>query len=582
MKNRNLEVRVVKAARRRPTWLLVAALACLSMVPVLSVGSVGAESPRLVVDSDNLVRAVRLSHSNGSYSSVPVASWRVNGVGRAVLKVGNTVYVGGSFSRATSPSGSESAQRSNLAAFDARTGALISAFDPDVDGTVRSLTTDGASLFIGGSFATVGGVSRSGVAALDLSSGSVLPAFVADANLSVYALSLGGGRLYLAGTFSSVNGSTRERVAAVSPETGQLDPTFRADVSGSVYAVAATADGSKVYIGGSYSGVNGASANTISTLDGSTGAIVGPHPIDNSGTVEDLTFAPDGRSLIAARAGSDNEIAVYDIATGTNTWSQEVGGDVQAVHAIGDSVFGGFHDSANGDGASRLAQYDLNTGAENTSFHPTFNRFLGTRAIHGDRTAVVIAGDFSNVSGVRVEGFAIFPTAPATQFAATIWGSEKWRYLDNGSDQGDAWREPGFNDSTWKSGQGEFGYSGGDVRTQISSGPSSTNGFITSYFRKTFEASSTPSSAAIYIRVDDGAVVYVNGVEAARDNISPGPVGHTTLAANRDGDAEGSSRYFRIEPSLIRAGTNTIAVEIHQSSAQSTDMKFFATVVAFR
>ena len=27
----------------------------------------------------------------------------------------------------------------------------------------------------------------------------------------------------------------------------------------------------------------------------------------------------------------------------------------------------------------------------------------------------------------------------------------KWKYLDNGSDQGTAWKEPGFEDNSWKS-----------------------------------------------------------------------------------------------------------------------------------
>ena len=72
-----------------------------------------------------------------SFSSKPIASWRVNGTGRAVLKIGNVVYVGGTFTRATSHDGSQSQPRNNLAAFDATTGVLIDTFRADVNGAVK-------------------------------------------------------------------------------------------------------------------------------------------------------------------------------------------------------------------------------------------------------------------------------------------------------------------------------------------------------------------------------------------------------------------------------------------------------------
>ena len=43
-----------------------------------------------------------------------------------------------------------------------------------------------------------------------------------------------------------------------------------------------------------------------------------------------------------------------------------------------------------------------------------------------------------------------------------------WRYLDDGSDQGTAWRAPGFDDSTWAQGAAELGYGDGDESTVVS------------------------------------------------------------------------------------------------------------------
>ena len=46
-----------------------------------------------------------------------------------------------------------------------------------------------------------------------------------------------------------------------------------------------------------------------------------------------------------------------------------------------------------------------------------------------------------------------------------------WRYLDNGSDQGEVWRDRDFDDSSWASGPAPLGY-GDDPATEISFGDS--------------------------------------------------------------------------------------------------------------
>src|SRR5688572_25455760 len=60
-----------------------------------------------------------------------------------------------------------------------------------------------------------------------------------------------------------------------------------------------------------------------------------------------------------------------------------------------------------------------------------------------------------------------------------------WKYLDNGSNQGTAWRNTSFNDAAWKTGAAELGYGDGDEATRVSYGSSSSNKYITTYFRKT-------------------------------------------------------------------------------------------------
>src|SRR5262245_7917215 len=45
-----------------------------------------------------------------------------------------------------------------------------------------------------------------------------------------------------------------------------------------------------------------------------------------------------------------------------------------------------------------------------------------------------------------------------------------WKYLDDGSDQGTTWREPGFVDSEWQAGPAQLGFGDGDEATVLRPG----------------------------------------------------------------------------------------------------------------
>src|SRR5580765_6551570 len=59
-----------------------------------------------------------------------------------------------------------------------------------------------------------------------------------------------------------------------------------------------------------------------------------------------------------------------------------------------------------------------------------------------------------------------------------------WKYSDKGTNLGTAWRASAYNDATWKSGPGQLGYGDGDEATKVSYGSSSSNKYVTTYFRK--------------------------------------------------------------------------------------------------
>jgi glucose/arabinose dehydrogenase len=156
-----------------------------------------------------------------------------------------------------------------------------------------------------------------------------------------------------------------------------------------------------------------------------------------------------------------------------------------------------------------------------------------------------------------------------------------WKYLDNGSDQGVAWRAPGFNDAVWASGPAELGY--GDATdsrpeaTMVSFGGEANNKHITTYFRRRFDVPNPALFGVVTLRLlrDDGAVVYLNGTEIRRDNLPGGNITFTTPAGSAVPN-EDEAVFFpsSVDPGLLTVGTNTLAVEIHQANATSSDISF--------
>lgn len=159
-----------------------------------------------------------------------------------------------------------------------------------------------------------------------------------------------------------------------------------------------------------------------------------------------------------------------------------------------------------------------------------------------------------------------------------------WKYLDDGSDQGVAWRELNFDDSRWKSGRAELGFGDGNEVTVINKTNASGTQIITYYFRKVFivDDPSIYDSVIVNLRRDDGGVVYINGVEVFRSNMTnaPGvPIRYNDFA----GDQTGSETAFystNFSATLLRAGTNLAAVEIHQNSLTSSDISFELELIA--
>lgn len=155
-----------------------------------------------------------------------------------------------------------------------------------------------------------------------------------------------------------------------------------------------------------------------------------------------------------------------------------------------------------------------------------------------------------------------------------VVSNSNWRYLDTGENLGTAWVAPGFDDSGWASGLAQLGFGDGDERTEICCS-NATVKYVTAYFRHEFTVTNAASYTNLQLQVlrDDGAVVYLNGIEVGRFNMPAGTIAYDTLAPASAND-DGTVFYTYNTNSFLVEGRNVLAVEVHQNSTTSSDLSF--------
>ncbi|HJX70835.1 MAG TPA: lamin tail domain-containing protein, partial [Bacteroidales bacterium] len=152
------------------------------------------------------------------------------------------------------------------------------------------------------------------------------------------------------------------------------------------------------------------------------------------------------------------------------------------------------------------------------------------------------------------------------------WG-DTWKYIVPGSELPAAWRNTGFDDSSWNSGKSGFGYGDNDDSTVLSQ-------TLSVFIRKTFltDDVSTCKRALLHIDYDDGFVAYLNGHEIARGNIgTPGiPPAYNQGANSHEAKmySGGKPEEFEIDSvyNYLKQGENILAIQVHNNSTTSTDL----------
>lgn len=169
-----------------------------------------------------------------------------------------------------------------------------------------------------------------------------------------------------------------------------------------------------------------------------------------------------------------------------------------------------------------------------------------------------------------------------TTSATTLFDqASSWLYYDQGSLDGQDWTATSYDTHVWAEGNAPLGYgnTASDYTTTLGYGGNASQKYPTYYFRKTVTLDAAPSSSATFslnYTVDDGFIVYVNGTEAARYNMPSGTVSFSDYASQYND--QNPSGTVTLKASLFRKGDNVVAVEVHNNAANSSDIKWDASL----
>ena len=226
------------------------------------------------------------------------------------------------------------------------------------------------------------------------------------------------------------------------------------------------------------------------------------------------------------------------------------------------------------------------------------------RVIYGAQTADISMGRTPN--GGSTLAFFSTPTPgsgnPGATGSCTVTNvtlalmtfPQVWKYNQTQNLDGVSWMATNFNDTAWPSGPGLLAYENNTaitplIKTTLTAPASPPSGLVSGhayYFRTTLLVTNdlTGFSLNARMRLDDCAVIYINGAEFYRPRmpagvITNGSFGSGAAGSNTDADVD---ELFTIPAALLRPGLNFIAVEVHQVNATSSDIVWGLAVDAVR
>jgi outer membrane protein assembly factor BamB len=352
--------------------------------------------------------------------SKPVlASWQTNGRVATIVISGSTAYLGGLFT-SVRPSGDAvgtgEVARNHVAAINLETGALLP-WDPNANNTVQTIAVNGSTVYLGGTFGTVGGKTHTRIAAVDATTGAPIATFKGKANAEVMSLAVGATGLYAGGSFTLMDNVAHNYLAEVDLSSGALVTGWSGSAGAKVNAIALTTDGSRLVAAGTFTTLDGVAQREIGALSPATGALLGwtTHP-----SFPITTLAVDASGVYAAGTGAGGNVVAFNPSTGAQLWNGALDGNDQAIAVDSGNVYVGGHfnnycgrGTGTGGCAAPVARDHLLVLDEVTGnllpWHPAANGVLGVFALAGGDGTIEAGGDFTKIGGATQQGFAEFP-----------------------------------------------------------------------------------------------------------------------------------------------------------------------------
>ncbi len=357
-------------------------------------------------------------------------SFNANAVGYNVQTMalnGNKLFIGGAF---TNMSGQV---RNNLAAYNVDSDTLDTNFNPNPNDGIHNLITTGTFLYVNGSFTTIGGITRKFLAAVDTTSGNGISSFnpTHDLTQSSYSylpitFSTSGTTLFVGGRFLMMGGLTRHYLAEINMFTGQAT-AFDLQIATAGYLQEVTTlflNGNQLIFTGSFiKPILGKLRETYGVLDLQSFQLTNFNPIYAYGDIK--TISADGTHIFIGglfesfSSETQSHIAVIDAVSGALTnFKFEIGdsdtgyySQVASLTKVNNNLyFSGTFNFVNNETRNNLAGVDLSAGTV-LNFNPDVK--LGASGIDLVKdfkikdSLMYIGGRFDSVGGVTRNNFAV-------------------------------------------------------------------------------------------------------------------------------------------------------------------------------
>ncbi len=164
-------------------------------------------------------------------------------------------------------------------------------------------------------------------------------------------------------------------------------------------------------------------------------------------------------------------------------------------------------------------------------------------------------------------------SAPAVDHRILIPEGARWQYAFDPLPRGSDWTQRNFDAANWMTGESGFGFGPGKYRTALDA---MADKHSTLYVRRTFEIPQADrvTELGLWIDYDDAFIAYLNGREVARVGVGRSS-GRNAQKITARGERRSGRQYVVLKdsPKFLRDGSNLLAIEVHNATLDSSDLR---------